>query len=76
MPIYEYSCTDCGERFEVLHRGDGNEAKCPSCGSTGVSRLLSTFAAHAAFKMPSCKGAAPCCSESRCRSGQCRLADG
>jgi len=76
MPIYEYGCTSCGEKFEVLHRSGHEAVKCPSCNSEEVERLLSTFAAHAAFKMPACKGASPCCSESNCRSGRCHLADG
>jgi len=76
MPIYEYSCTDCGEKFELLHRSDADAPKCPACGSTNAGRLLSTFAAHAAFKMPACKGAAPCCTESHCRSGRCHMVDG
>ena len=46
MPLYEYSCSDCGHRFEVLQRmGEGSEGlKCPNCASAGVSKQLSTFA--------------------------------
>lgn len=41
IPIYEYSCQACGNRFELLVRGKEN-AVCPSCESTKVERLLST----------------------------------
>lgn len=47
MPLYEYSCPDCRERFEVLQRmGEGAEAvRCPACGGERSERQLSTFAA-------------------------------
>ena len=34
MPIYEYLCQDCGNKFEKLVRrtDDAMEAGCPSCG--------------------------------------------
>lgn len=42
MPIYEYSCGECDERFELLVRGseDGSPA-CRKCGSEKVERVLS-----------------------------------
>jgi putative FmdB family regulatory protein len=49
MPIYEYQCLDCGERFEVLQRmGEGAEGvTCPECGKERVSKQFSTFASGA-----------------------------
>ncbi|NLI14829.1 MAG: zinc ribbon domain-containing protein [candidate division Zixibacteria bacterium] len=45
MPIFEYTCRDCGHRFELLHSADSTETvKCPSCGSTKTDKLLSAFA--------------------------------
>ncbi len=45
MPIYEYRCTTCGERFEWLtSRAERAEARCPRCGARRVERLLSAFA--------------------------------
>ena len=33
MPLYEYRCTKCGERTEVLqHLSDAPLAECPRCG--------------------------------------------
>ena len=40
MPIYEYACTSCGERFELLVLGSTAPA-CPSCESRDLERLLS-----------------------------------
>ena len=50
MPIYEYSCRDCGTRFEKLLRRaeDARDLACPSCGQTQIQQELSVFAAHAA----------------------------
>jgi putative FmdB family regulatory protein len=44
MPIYEYRCEPCAERFEELVRSPEAPVACPMCGSEEVERLLSTFA--------------------------------
>ncbi len=32
MPLYEYRCTNCGERIEILqHVGEGPPRECPHC---------------------------------------------
>ncbi len=43
MPIYDYSCVACEERFDDLLRFDAPPPPCPSCGSPETTRLLSTF---------------------------------
>jgi len=47
MPIFEYSCSDCGTRFEKLVRNHSEEITCPSCGEKHLKQELSVFAAHA-----------------------------
>ena len=51
MPIYEYLCDTCGNKFEKLVRrsadGDALEAGCPSCAGKSRKQDYSTFAAHA-----------------------------
>jgi putative FmdB family regulatory protein len=44
MPIFEYSCTKCGCRFEKLHKTT-TEPKpiCPDCGSSEARKELSAF---------------------------------
>lgn len=45
MPIYEYYCTNCEQRFEELvldHKPA--VAHCPECGTNEVNRLISLFA--------------------------------
>jgi len=49
MPLYEYQCTQCGHRFEVLQRmGEGGDGlSCPSCQAPRPEKKFSTFAASA-----------------------------
>lgn len=48
MPIFEYTCEDCGTAFEKLvRRAQDNGVACPSCGHAHVKQELSTFAARA-----------------------------
>ena len=44
MPIYEYQCKDCNNEFEdlVLNRASEPQS-CPQCGSSKITRLVSTF---------------------------------
>jgi putative FmdB family regulatory protein len=50
LPLYEYRCRGCGERFEVLQRlgASGDDVLCPRCGEERPERVLSTFAAGGA----------------------------
>ena len=49
MPLYDYLCRGCGERFEVCATGAprATEVPCPSCGEARLT-VLSTFAAGGA----------------------------
>ena len=45
MPIFEYRCTVCEERYEALvSRADRATPHCPRCGAARGERLISTFA--------------------------------
>ena len=45
MPIFEYECSGCRERFELLVSGAEESGRaCPRCGGTRLRRLLSSFA--------------------------------
>jgi putative FmdB family regulatory protein len=44
MPIYDYRCTDCDERYDQLVRRAEDVVACQSCGSEHSERLLSVFA--------------------------------
>ncbi|MEI6667577.1 MAG: zinc ribbon domain-containing protein [Acidobacteriota bacterium] len=43
MPLFEYRCSDCGNGFEFLVRGE-TEPVCPACRSQKVEKQLSVFA--------------------------------
>jgi len=46
MPIYEYRCESCAQKFEVLTRfaERDNAQVCPACESTKTRVLVSSFA--------------------------------
>lgn len=50
MPIYEFQCNDCGQPFEelVFSASAVESVVCPSCESTKVEKMISTFATKVA----------------------------
>lgn len=62
MPIYEFRCDDCQEKFsEIRKMGDDLGVPCQSCGSLSTRKLISTFAS-----ISSSGKEAGCASASRC----------
>jgi len=66
MPLYEYRCRGCCERFEVLQRlgASGDDVLCPRCGEEKPERVLSTFAAGGTREASSssmCDAGTACC---------------
>jgi len=53
MPIYEYRCEECEERFEKLVRSSAQpcEPVCPKCGSKQVHKALSVFGVRGGSKV-------------------------
>ena len=45
MPMYDYKCSACNAKFEELVSTSTTQVKCPKCGSTETTRMLSLFAA-------------------------------
>ena len=45
MPIYEYQCPRCGEKFEVRQAmGEGgSDLSCPKCHAPNPKRVFSSF---------------------------------
>ena len=56
MPIYEYECRSCNERFEVLQRmnEDNSRIRCPRCNADRPQRVLSTFSSGSATSSSVC----------------------
>lgn len=62
MPIYEYTCRDCGNDFEKLVRSplSSDEVECPSCRSKETKKKLSTFASKSSGGSAGYTSAAAC----------------
>jgi putative FmdB family regulatory protein len=45
MPVYEFKCTKCGERFEIVssHAERDGKAVCPACGGREVEQVFGGF---------------------------------
>ncbi len=44
MPLFDFRCSRCGERFEALVKSGQRGVPCPRCGAGDAEKLLSTFA--------------------------------
>jgi putative FmdB family regulatory protein len=65
MPIYEYRCEECGERFEKLvRRAEPDEpVRCPRCGAVETRKQFSSFAA---LGFERATGGGACCGSGGC----------
>ncbi|MBV9155409.1 MAG: zinc ribbon domain-containing protein [Acidobacteriaceae bacterium] len=73
MPIFEYSCDDCGTKFEKLVRRshEADAVRCPSCGENHLTTEYSTFAARSAASKQT-SGAYEGCGSGACGAGMCQ----
>jgi putative FmdB family regulatory protein len=71
MPVYEYFCTDCRTKFEVLRPMSKANAPiaCAKCSGKHTNRVLSVFAAHSEGKAVSGAGGGGGCAT--CGGGSC-----
>ena len=67
MPIYNFSCQDCGRELEMLIRNRDEKVRCTSCGGSDVKRVYSSFD----FSLK--KDPAPACQSGTCTSGTCGM---
>lgn len=76
MPIYEYTCSDCGQQFEQMTTmSKADETPCANCGSEQTQRQLSIFGVGSGGsqpQMPACPGG-QCAmnAASPCANGMC-----
>ncbi len=53
MPIYEYHCTQCGEKFERkenVKEHETRQVRCPKCASEEVRQVFAAFYAKTSKK--------------------------
>ncbi len=76
MPLFEYKCSKCSKKFEVLHKSLNNleDVECPECHSKEINKLLSSFSA-AGFSKSEYSSSAESCETGNCgcSSGYCGL---
>lgn len=80
MPIFEYQCSDCNSKYEVLHKSTSSQesVECPECGSDRNKKLFSAFSASVS-NTPSFGGCAdggcsvPAPPAGGCAGGMCGL---
>ncbi len=71
MPIFEFSCDQCGKQFERLVFKSDEPVSCPACGQDKVTKLMSACAFkadyHGMMKTTSSKGSSCTgCSSTSC----------
>ena len=70
MPIYEYHCSTCGQRVEVLVRSSGTSPHCPDCDNPLTDKLFSVpHVLSAETRRPA--GHTCCGQEERCDRPPC-----
>ncbi|MDO5576407.1 MAG: zinc ribbon domain-containing protein [Fibrobacter sp.] len=66
MPIFEYICEKCGEKFEELVKNENEETvSCPKCNSTEIKKQFSviggiSMGGGSNSCNPNCPGASSC----------------
>jgi putative FmdB family regulatory protein len=69
MPLFEFLCNACGDRFETLVLGS-SQPSCPRCNATDLAKQLSAFAFRSGTGAGSSSGGAGSrCSG--CAGGSC-----
>ena len=67
MPIYEFRCRKCNNKFEELISSVNNSSQkilCPKCGTYNPERLMSTFNSKGMSSDASCSS----CTSNSCSS--------
>ncbi|MDR0956661.1 MAG: hypothetical protein LBL77_02210 [Endomicrobium sp.] len=54
MPLFEFICKKCNEKFEVIV-SNNEKLKCPKCKSTNMTKQFSKFATLKCSESKSCQ---------------------
>jgi putative FmdB family regulatory protein len=72
MPLYEYYCSDCKSKFElIVSHKHADDVVCMKCQSERVRRLLSVFASPRGSEDMSFDGAPGAGGSCGCGGGSC-----
>ncbi len=68
MPIYEYQCAHCGQKFEVRQAfgENGSSLSCPKCHTENPKKLLSSFFSRGSSGTEPSEVSCPTCSSGVC----------
>jgi putative FmdB family regulatory protein len=68
MPIYEYQCAHCGQKFEVRQAigEDGSSLNCPKCHACEPKRIFSSFFSRGSSETEPSDVSCPTCSSGVC----------
>ena len=79
MPLFEYICSDCGVKYDILFKGTEKAEMivCPTCSSKSYTKQLSRFAAamsgSSSSDIPCADGGCGVPYSSPCANGMCGL---
>lgn len=59
MPLFEYICLECGDKFEELVFSATAKVNCPKCSSDKTVKQFSTFASNALKTNAACGDCKP-----------------
>ncbi|HSR69675.1 MAG TPA: zinc ribbon domain-containing protein [Acidobacteriota bacterium] len=60
MPIFEYVCKECGQRFEKIVLGGQTSVECPQCSGAETEKMISSFAVSAGNGKSAAAEPGPC----------------
>ena len=68
MPIYEYQCVHCEQKFEVRQAigEDGSSMSCPKCHAGDPKKLISLFFSRGSSVTERSEASCPTCSSGVC----------
>jgi putative FmdB family regulatory protein len=75
MPVFDYSCSDCGKTYDVYHkvREVAEDVICPHCGSVKHKKLFSAATVSMGGSASASQSAPPCEMGGGCCGGACGL---
>ena len=66
MPIFEYQCSQCDHRFEVIVLSAAEPLLCPNCRSSALKKQLSVFSSRSTAAAGTPNGSGCGCTPQTC----------